>query len=454
MYSTLKDKQITDIYDQLLQTLKQQVEPKLFDSIFDSESFELKTIQGNRATFVCDNESTATIINSAYASDIQTILADALETPIDVEILTKAAYLKKKEAIESSNAIFFKTSSLDSQMTFDTFVVGDSNKSAHAASLLAVNSPAASNPIFIYSASGLGKTHLLNAIGNEYSLKNPDAKVLYITSDDFLNEAVKYLKGRSAEELRDFFTTVDMLLVDDVQFLAGKTETQNMFFSIFNSLTAAKKQIVLTSDREPSELKEFPERLTSRFKGGLTISIGSPNKDTLTKILRMKVQINGYKEDNFTDEALEYLANNYSKNVRELNGAFTNLLFAVTTAPVVPKMIDLDFVKSVFHRDEEKKKIKGKANIDQLIKVVADQFNLTESQLRSKCRISQIAYARQIAMYLARDVLGMTYQNIGRSFEKDHSTVMTNITKIANDMEKDLNLKETIHSLEEKLSAD
>lgn len=446
MYETSKDKQINEIYDKLIDELRSSIDSKLFDAMFSDGLFELKSIQGNKATFVCDNLTNAIIIKSSLLNQIQDILSRLLETQIQAEILDRRSFMKRREAVDQATSSFFKNSRLQPNYTFDSFVVGPSNRSAYTASIFAVNSPAKSNPIFIYSKSGLGKTHLLQAIGNEYQFKHPEAKVLYITSDDFLNEYVKYIKGRKAEELRDFFTTVDMLLVDDIQFLAGKNDTQTMFFNVFNFLVSHNKQIILTSDRQPSELKDLPDRLVSRFGGGLTVCINNPNKDTLVDILKMKIKVQGLDKNMFSDDVLDYLAMNYSKNVRELEGAFTNLLFAVTTSEH-KDIIDLEFAKNVFQTDEIKKNASSKCNIDKIINEVSSYYSLTENQLKSKSRIGQIALARQIAMYLAREILNMTYQSIGKYFSKDHTTVMANVEKIKNSLDKDENLKFAIDTL-------
>ena len=452
MYETIKDRQINDVYTKLLNELKKSIDPKLFDAMFAGSSFELKSITGNKATFVSENETNAMIIKASLLTQIQEFLSKLLETQIQVEILDKKSFNKRKEAVEEASSSFFRNSSLQPQYTFESFVVGPNNRSAYTACLFAVNKPAQSNPLFLYSKSGLGKTHLIQAIGNEYRIKHPEAKVLYITSDDFLNEYVRYIKGRKAEELRDFFTTVDLLLVDDIQFLAGKTDTQTMFFNVFNFLVSHNRQIVLTSDRSPSELKDLPDRLVSRFGGGLTVNISNPNKDTLVDILKMKIKVHGLDEDMFAPEVLDYLAYNYCKNVRELEGAFTTLLFAITTTPH-GKTIDLSFAKSVFQVDEERKVCDSKTTIDTVIREVGSYYSLTENQLKSKSRISQIALARQIAMYLARDILSMTYQGIGKYFGKDHTTVMANVQKIADSLATDASLKTAIDTLKKNIKS-
>ena len=453
MPETIKERQLNEINDKLMARLSSTLDPKLFDTLFSGGSFQLKSLQGDKATFLCEDESIATIIKTTCTSSLQKILSEFLENDnVQLEILDKKSYARRKESIEQTTSSFFKNSCLLPQFSIDSFVVGPNNRSAYAAALYAINSPCSSNPIFLYSKSGLGKTHLIQAIGNEYKARHPEAKVLYITSDDFLNEYVKYIRGQRADELRDFFTTVDMLLIDDIQFLAGRVETQKMFFNIFNFLISHNRQIIITSDCSPSELKDLPDRLVSRFSGGLTVSITSPNRDTLIDILKMKIKVRGLDEKMFAPEVLDYLSQNYCKNVRELEGAFTTLLFAITTCKH-PDVIDMAFTKTVFQVDEKKKENRGKITIDTIINEVGEYYSITESQLKSKSRIGQIALARQIAMYLARTLLNMTYQGIGKSFGKDHTTVMANVQKIQESEKNDAMMKTTLEKLSKQILA-
>lgn len=451
MRETLNDKRVSDIYQELLTKISENTNSKLFDTMFSPESFELKSLDNNKAVFVADSATNATIIKTAYLPLIRQSLEEITENHYDIEIIDKSSFQKRKEAVEGANTSFFHNSRLLPQYTFDNFVTGPSNKDAFLACMFAVQKPALNNPVFLYSKSGLGKTHLLQATGNDYRIKHPESKVLYITSEDFLSEFVRFIKGRKdSENLKDFFNTVDLLLVDDIQFLAGKEDTQIMFFNVFNLLVSQGKQIILTSDRSPSELKGLQDRLVSRFSGGLSINIANPNKDTLIAILRKKMQINSLPDDYIEDKVLEYLAMNYCKNVRELEGAFTRLLFAIT----VDKPhggINLAFCKKVFDDDEERRSKKGKVDIDRIITVVSDYYSLTEAQIKSNVRTSQIALARQIAMYLSRQILGLTYQVIGRTFSKDHTTVLSNVLKIEKALKTDAGLRKVIDKLTESI---
>ena len=447
MHETTKDRQVQNIYSQLLEELRIQIKPKLFDNFFSADSFDLKSLDGGKAVFVADSESNATMIKAAFLPLISESLSKITETKYLVEITDRISYLKRKNAVEQADTKFFQNCHISSLYTFDNFVIGPSNKNAYLAALYAIENPGKSNPIFLYSNSGMGKTHLLQAIGNAYKLKKPESKVLYITTDDFVSEFVRFIKGnKGSENLKDFFSTVDFLLVDDIQFLAGKEDTQVMFFNVFNLMVSQGKQIVLTSDRSPSELKGLQDRLVSRFSGGLSIGISNPEKETLIEILKMKIKANGLSVDLFDTDVLTYLAYNYSKNVRELEGAFTKLLFALTIHKDI-KQVTLDFTKTIFEDDEVRRAKTGKVDISSIIQATAEYYSLTETQLKSKVRTSQIALARQIAMYLSRNLLDLPYQEIGRQFGKDHSTVLANVSKIQKTLDNDPSLRKAINDL-------
>ena len=451
MYETQKDRQVSELYSQLLEKIRPNVDPKLFDVMFPN-AVELKSISGNKALFVCQSSTNCIIFKNTRLSLVQSALKELRETPIEVEVLDEKSYLRRNHALEQADETFFKNSRLEPQYTFENFIVGDSNRDAYRAALSASSKPCMANPIFFYSRSGLGKTHLLQAIGNDFLSKHPDRKVLYITADAFVDEYVNFVLGKGSKNRKDFFTTVDRLLVDDIQSLANKEKTQDRFFNIFNFLVSHQRQIVLTSDRAPSELKGLPDRLVSRFSSGLSVSIRPPEKNTLIGILQRKIRISNRTIEDFEPEVLDYLSSNYSKNVRELEGAFTNLLFAIAIHKPQGK-ISLDFVRHVFENDEKRKTSKGKIDVDCIIKEVADYYSRTETQLKSKVRTSQIALARQIARYLSRKRRNISYQEIGKAFGKDHTTVRNNVQKIEKNYDSDQALKHAVDELISKLKA-
>lgn len=453
MRETTLQHQINEISENVLEELSKRIDPRMFDNIFASGGLELKSLANGKATFVASSETSATLIKSGFLSELRDSLEVVTEGDFEIEITDKSSFARRKEAIEKADVHFFKNSHLSSNFTFDCFVTGPCNKAAYQAALFATLNPGASNPIFIYANSGMGKTHLLQAIGNEYQNKNPDHHVLYISAEEFVDEFVKYATGsKESESLKDFFSTVDLLLVDDIQLLADKDATQVMFFTVFNLLVNQHKQIVLTSDKAPGELRGLQDRLVSRFSGGLSIGITNPDKQTLIEILKMKIRANNLSTDFFEPQVLEYLALNYSKNVRVLEGAFTKLIFMMTIQKQTDK-VTLGFVKSVFEDDEVRKAKKGKVDINAIIDTVSEYYSLTSAQLKSKVRTSQIALARQIAMYLARALLKIPYQEIGRAFGKDHTTVLANVQKIEGMLKVDPNIKKAINELTNRVNS-
>lgn len=457
MKETTINRQTERIFLLVLENLKEKVPQNIYDNIFGDGSFDLKSLDGGKAVFVSDSESSAQLIKALYLTPLTNILHDVTSDEYEVEVTDRASYSRRKIAVEDASARFFQNSHLSPAFQFDNFVVGSNNKAAYQAGLFAVAKPGVSNPIFLYSKSGMGKTHLLLAIGNAYKEQHPDSNVLYITSDDFIEEFVKYSKGlKDNENLKDFFSTIDMLLVDDIQFLADKDKTQTMFFNVFNLLVGQGKQIVLTSDKSPMQLSEMgdehlQDRLVSRFSGGLSISITTPARETMIEILKMKIRNNGLDLSLFAPEVLEYLANNYSTNVRVLEGAFTKVLFEMTIEKPQGK-ITLPFVKFIFEDDESHRKMKGKVSVEEIISIVSDYYSLTSSQLKSKVRTSQIALARQIAMYLSRKVLSLPYQEIGKAFGKDHTTVLANVQKIESMKGKDTRVETALLELKKTIS--
>ncbi|MFA6829714.1 MAG: chromosomal replication initiator protein DnaA [Bacilli bacterium] len=454
MRETVSDRQVDDINKSFLDEIRNRIDEQLYDGMFSGGSFELKSLANGKASFVADSASNALMIKNLFTTEIKEALKEVTETDFEIYISDKATYSKKKAAIDTVDSHFFQNSHISFQFTFENFVTGPCNKTAYQASLFSVESPGTSNPIFIYSDSGMGKTHLLQAIGNAYLTKHPDSNVLYITTDDFVTEFVKFIKGnKNSESLKDFFSTVDLLLVDDIQFLGGKEDTQVMFFNVFNLMVSHKKQIVLTSDKAPSELKGLQDRLISRFSGGLSISINNPDKSTIMEILKLKIKTNNLDLDLFDIKVLEYLALNYSKNIRVLEGALTKLIFSLTVQKEVGK-VTLAFAKSVFEDDEKRKSKMSKIDIDSIITAVSEYYSLTPSQLKSKVRTSQIALARQIAMYLSRSLLSLPYQEIGKQFGKDHTTVLANCQKIQQMAEKTPSVGKVIAELSNQIAGD
>ena len=327
---------------------------------------------------------------------------------------------------------------LNSKYTFDSFVIGPSNRFAHAASSAVCDSPAkAYNPLFIYGGVGLGKTHLMHAIGHKVLQKFPKAKVLYISSEEFTNQLIGAIQNRTTTKFREKYRHVDILLIDDIHFIAGKESTQEEFFHTFNTLYDAHKQIVVSSDRPPKEIQALEERLVSRFEWGLVTDVQPPDFETRMAILKKKSE---RETITLPDDVYYFLAEKIKSNIRELEGA---LIRIVAYAKLVGKEISVDMVKDVL-KDMIKEGEK-KITIDIIQKKVCEYFDMKLSDMKVKKRSRGIAYPRQIAMYLARQLTDYSLPEIGEYFGgRDHTTVMHAYDKIMTDLKVKKGLNELI----------
>lgn len=348
--------------------------------------------------------------------------------------------------------IFRNFSRLNEKYTFDTFVVGKSNEFARAISLqVAENyddpSRVQANPLFIYGGVGLGKTHLMQAIGHFYLEQDPNKKVLYVTSEQFTNELINSIQKGTNEKFRQKYRSVDLLLIDDIQFIADKDTTQEEFFNTFNELHSRNKQIVLTSDKPPKEIKKLEERLISRFAWGIVVDIGPPDLETRIAILRNKADSEGFEVD---AEIINLIAENVRSNIRELEGALSSI---IAYSKLVNGNISTDIAKIVLKDliDSKKKKV---INSDYIKQVVAKEFQISVQDLNSKKRTANIAFPRQIAMYITRELTELSLPRIGEEFGgRDHSTVIHAIDKISKNMEESTEFKVKIKQILAKIKS-
>lgn len=346
-------------------------------------------------------------------------------------------------------------SNLNPNYTFESFIVGNSNKFAQAAALSVAESPGAMyNPLFIYGNSGLGKTHLMHAIGN-YIIKNSNRKVLYVTSDQFISDFIGINKKNSEgnnfnyiEFFKDKYRNVDVLIIDDIQFLGGATQTQQEFFHTFNTLYSDSKQIIISSDRSPDDLKLLEDRLRTRFCWGLTVNILPPDFALRKEILKKKI-IAGNFEKEIPEDVIEYIASNIGTDVRQLEGSITRLI-AYSTIMGGAK-IDVDLAIEAL-KDFISKGMSEKDDIHRIQKIVAEDFGITVEDIRGKKRNANIAFPRQIAMYLCRQLTDESFPKIGTEFGgKDHSTVMHSVEKIEKEMKTNPELQKTIDKLKKNI---
>ncbi|MCD7806493.1 MAG: chromosomal replication initiator protein DnaA [Lachnospiraceae bacterium] len=346
----------------------------------------------------------------------------------------------------------FEKARLNPKYTFDTFVVGGYNKFAHSASLAVAENPGhVYNPLYLYGGPGLGKTHLMHSIGHEILKKNRDAHVLYVTSEEFTNEVIESIRSSTSSamtRLREKYRTVDVLMIDDIQFIIGKESTQEEFFNTFNALYAAEKQIIITSDKPPKEMDTLDERYRSRFSWGMIADINMPDYETRMAILRKKSEHLNKKID---DSIIQYIANNITSNIRDLEGALNKILaFSRLNNIPITQSVAEEALKDMISPHQEKQ-----ITPEIILQVVCDHYNVSEQSVLSSKKTRDIAMTRQIIMYLCREYINdMSLKQIAEFLgKKDHTTIMHGIEKVENDMQTDARFKNNIETIKKKLTS-
>ncbi len=441
------------IWNNVLDRASQVFDRHTFDVFFANT--RISSIVNDVITVITDTELSKTFLNSdsKTVEKLKEIVNDVTETNYQLKFVLENDENASSKLGEAQRHVFFQHCNLNPKYSLDNYVVGSSNKEAVQAALMIGATPGETfNPLFIYSKSGLGKTHLLHAIGNYIKEKKPFYKVLYITTDAFIDEFIKYVKGdQQNESLKDFMRSVDVLLVDDIQQLKTKEKTQEMFFNVFNLLVNNGKQIVLTSDCSPSELKGLEERLVSRFSMGLIVNIKNPDIDTCIEILKTKIAANNLNINNFEYDGLIYLAETFSKNIRELEGALNRVIFK-TIANKYTDKIDVETIKESVEGLASVKSKEKTLSEERIIEAVGDYYNLTEEQIKSKIRTSQIALARHISIYLCRDMLNTPLTQLGKIFGgRDHTTIMSSVEKVEKMLKTDADLKLALDAIKKTL---
>ena len=449
--------EIARIWQETLKKVDEQLNDRdMFDSFF-ANSY-IYDIKGNTATVVVNSATAERLLSSKYIDIIKDAISEVTDNNLDLVFvqqssITRSNIRQNNNQKENTEPSFFKDTKLRSELTFESFVEGDFNKEAYkAATVVAKNPGQIFNPLFIYSNSGLGKTHLLHAVGNAIKAKKPNAKVLYIDANDFVEEYVKFVKGeKDSETLKDFVCGYDVLLFDDVQFLENKVKTEEMFFYIYQKMVNNDKQIVITSDRQPNELKGLEDRLITRFSQGLTVKISAPDQNTCVKILEKQITNAGLDINNFDPAVLMFYADKFSDNVRELQGKFKRLIFYVSEMKQVER-IDLDVAIEAVQNITNIKNAAAQLSEQKVINVVSNYYKLSPNELTGKTRTGQVALARHIAMYLIRINIDVPLTKIGAMFGgRDHTTVMNGILKVENMLKTDESLKVVINNLQKAL---
>ena len=407
-----------------------------------------------------DNPMTLQYISKNYQDFFKVTISEFLEEMVDISFVLNKDIINNEETLDDINENNNRSqsqlysnndhSNLNPKYRFDTFVVGSNNKFAHSASLAVAESPGISyNPLFLYGGPGLGKTHLMHSIGHFIMEHDHRAKVLYVTSEQFTNEVIESIRSGRAEnmsKLREKYRTVDVLMVDDVQFIIGKESTQEEFFHTFNELHQAGKQIILSSDKPPKEMETLEERFRSRFEMGLIADIQSPDYETRMAILRKNAENYGKTID---DEVINYIATNIKSNIRELEGAY-NKIIAFSRLNNVDITLEnaMEALKDIIYPD------KSKVITPQLIiDTVCEQYGTKKEDIFSKKRNSEIVLPRQIIMYLCREHTDASLEEIGRILgKKDHTTVMSGINKIKKQCTFDEELNKNLDIIMKKLN--
>ncbi len=443
---------IADLWNAALANIEKKISKPSFDTWL--KSTKAHSLQGNLLVITAPNEFARDWLEERYSQLIAGILYEITGEELSVKFIIPQnqkeedpdLLLPAKKAKKEDDQHDFPQNILNPKYLFDTFVIGSGNRFAHAASLAVAEAPAkAYNPLFIYGGVGLGKTHLMHAIGHYVLEHKPNAKVVYLSSEKFTNEFINSIRDNKAVEFRNKYRNVDVLLIDDIQFLAGKESTQEEFFHTFNTLHEESKQIVISSDRPPREIPTLEDRLRSRFEWGLITDITPPDLETRIAILRKKAKAEGLDIPN---EVMLYIANQIDTNIRELEGA---LIRVVAYSSLINKDINADLASEALKDIIPSSKPKVITILD-IQRTVGEHFSVKLEDFKAKKRTKSVAFPRQIAMYLSRELTDYSLPKIGEEFGgRDHTTVIHAHEKISKLLQSDLQLQKQMKELNELL---
>ena len=419
------------------------------------EPLNFHRVKDNVVTIIIPSDQAHALnyISSKYRIFFQVTIAEMMNHIYDISFILEKDALEDNENLFSNKTVYninHDHANLNPKYKFDTFVVGSNNKFAHSASLAVAESPGkVYNPLYIYGGAGLGKTHLMHSIGHFILEENPDMKVLYVTSESFTNEVIDSIRSGDANKmnkLREKYRNVDVLMIDDIQFIIGKESTQEEFFHTFNTLHSVGKQIILSSDKPPKDMETLDERFRSRFEWGLTADIQPPDYETRMAILKKNAEIYNKKID---DEVFQYIANNIKSNIRELEGAFNKIIaFSKLNKVDINLSYAEEALKDVIYPDQPKI-----ITPSFIIEVISEHFGVNPNDITSEKRNSEFVLPRQIAMYMCRNIIGMSLADIAKLLEKkDHTTVMYGIKKITAKMETDEDVKNKVDIIMKKIN--
>lgn len=452
MFNLLQDK-----WEDILNTIKEDYD--ITDVSYNTWFVPLKlnSIEGDTIIIVVEDSMGASYMAKKYSKIFKVTISEVLGQPFEVSFISEK-HITNNNEVQQPNPVNVKSSIIDEKVaeanlnpkyTFDTFVVGGSNTFAHAYALRVAESPAEEvNPLFLYGGVGLGKTHLMHSIGHYIIENNKNMKVLYVTSETFTNDLINVLRNdiNKVNDFRNKYRNIDVLLIDDIQFIIGKDRCQEEFFHTFNTLYESKKQIVISSDKPPKEMTTLEARLRSRFECGLSVDIGSPEYETRMAILQKKNRAENHDIDN---EVLDYIASNIVSNIRELEGAFNKV---IAYSKISNQQMNLELAKDVL-KDTISPNVNNEITVELITNVVAEHFNIKPDDIYSKKKSKDIAIPRQIVMYLSRTLTDQSFTNIGVLLgNRDHSTVLYGVDKITKDINNNESIKNTVDAITKKIN--
>ena len=446
---------IKEKWDEIKETIRKEYE--LTDVSYDTwiKPLSFYDVKDNVVIIMIPSDQSHALnyISSKYKNFFKVIVSEMMNHMYDISFVLEKEAMEKEKKTESaakiSNHVNYENANLNPKYKFDTFVVGSNNKLAHSAALAAAESPGeVYNPLYIYGGAGLGKTHLMHSIGHFILERNPGIKVLYVTSENFTNEVISCIRSGDAikmNKMREKYRTVDILMIDDIQFIFGKESTQEEFFHTFNTLHSAGKQIILSSDKPPKDMETLEERLRSRFEWGLIADIQPPDYETRMAILQKNAE--NYNKE-IDDAVLSYIADNVKSNIRELEGAL-NKIMAFSKLNKVDINLDHaeEALKDVIYPNKKKE-----ITASFIIEVVAEHFGINPEDIASKKRTAELVQPRQIVMYFCRELTANSLQNIAKAIgKKDHTTVLHGIKTITKEMENNEELKNKVDIIRKKI---
>jgi len=452
-----------DNYNKIWDEIKHEIERDLDEFVF-TEIFEpvntVFEVNNNYIYLVAPNDFIKKRIEMLYLNKMNRLLENKLVERHMFRVITEDHAEKKLQdqkdfsLVSGSDDLTDKylQGNLNTSYTFDSFVVGNSNRLAYTSAIKVADQPGVvANPLYIFGDVGLGKTHLMQCVGNYILEGDMNKSVLYVKTDQFIEEYARSASKRRFDEFHKKYRDVDVLLVDDIQFLAKKEKSQIEFFKLFESLHGTQKQIVITSDRSAGELRDIMSRLTSRFEWGVTVDINRPDLDHRIKILRKKLMAETSNSNLIPDEVIEYIASIFDNNVRELEGALKRVLFYCTAFNLDFNVKNAEIALENLVKPRSSDKLLNKTKIHNVLDIVSDYYRISTSDLISKKRTTNYVFPRQVAMYLIKTLYDLPYKKIGTFFNnRDHSTVMHSVEKINNEIEMDVNVKNDVEKLKVK----